>query len=113
MSTKQERVSYLVGWLEGFAGSAWAMCNVQEREVVCPELIAEYEDKVKELRETLKEVIYPMCDTGPYIVKTVPLVNQPTDFTPKVTFNSGEGAEWRTAFANGGEKESGAVSTAS
>ena len=67
MSTKQEHVSYLVGWLEGFAGSAWALCNVQEREVVCPELIAEYEDKVKELRETLD-----------------------TDFTSKVTFKPGE-----------------------
>lgn len=46
----RERITYLVGWLEGFSGSIWAMCNVQEREVVCPELIAEYEDKVKELR---------------------------------------------------------------
>lgn len=90
MSTKQERVSYLVGWLEGFSGSLWAMCNVQEREVVCPELIAEYEDKVKELRDALEEVIYPMGSTVPYIVKTVPLAEQPVDMTPKVTFKAGE-----------------------
>lgn len=89
MSTKQERFSYLVGWLEGFSGSIWAMCNVQEREVVAPEAVAEYEEKVKELREALAE--RPTYDTGPNIVETVPLVKQPVDMTPKITFTAGEG----------------------
>lgn len=84
-----ERISYLVGWLEGFSGSIWAMCSAQEREVVAPEAVAEYEKKVKELREALAE--RPMYDTGPYIVKTVPLVKQPVDMTPKVTFMAGDG----------------------
>lgn len=98
-----ERISYLVGWLEGFSGSIWAMCNVQEREVVVPEAVAEYEEKVKELREALKENKYPMCDTGPFTVKTMPCTNPesitigspyfptvPIDLTPKITFKSGE-----------------------
>lgn len=85
-----ERISYLVGWLEGFSGSIWAMCNVQEREVVVPEAVAEYEEKVKELREALAE--RPMSDTGPYTVKTVPLSTPPIDLTPKITFKSGEDA---------------------
>lgn len=85
-----ERISYLVGWLEGFSGSIWAMCNVQEREVIVPEAVAEYEDKVKELREALAE--RPMSDTGPFVVKTVPLVKQPVDMMPKITFTSGRDA---------------------
>lgn len=85
-----ERISYLVGWLEGFSGSIWAMCNVQEREVVVPEAVAEYEEKVKELREALAE--RPMYDTGPYVVKTVPLSTPPIDLTPKITFTTGEDA---------------------
>lgn len=84
-----ERTAYLLGWLEGFSGSIWAMCNVQEREVVAPEAVAEYEEKVKELREALAKL--PMSDTGPYIVKTMPLFTPSIDFTPKVTFKSGEG----------------------
>ena len=84
-----ERIAYLVGWLEGFSGSIWAMCSAQEREVVAPEAVAEYEKKVKELREALVE--RPMYDTGPYIVKTVPLSTPPIDLTPTITFKSGEG----------------------
>lgn len=84
-----ERITYLIGWLEGFSGSIWAMCNAQEREVVVPETVAEYEEKVKELREALAE--RPMCDTGPYIVKTVPMESKPVDLTPKVTFKAGDG----------------------
>lgn len=83
-----ERTAYLLGWLEGFSGSIWAMCNVQEREVVAPESVAEYDEKVKELREALAKL--PMSDTGPYIVKTVPLSTPPIDLTPKITFKPGE-----------------------
>lgn len=83
-----KRTAYLIGWLEGFSGSIWAMCTVQEREVVAPEAVAEYEKKVKELREALVE--RPMYDTGPYIVKTVPLSTPPIDLTPKITFKAGE-----------------------
>ena len=83
-----ERTAYLVGWLEGFSGSIWAMCSVQEHDVVAPEAVAEYEKKVKELREALAE--RPTYYTGPYIVKTVPPVNQPVDMTPKITFTTEE-----------------------
>lgn len=76
-----ERTAYLIGWLEGFSGSIWAMCNAQEREVVAPEAVAEYEEKVKELREALAE--RPMYDT---------VYTPPIDLTPKITFKSGEDA---------------------
>ena len=83
-----ERIAYLVGWIEGFSGSIWAMCSAQEREVVAPEAVAEYEKKVKELREALAE--RPMSDTGPFVVKTVPLSTPPVDMTPKITFTARE-----------------------
>ena len=85
-----ERTAYLLGWLEGFSGSIWAMCTVQESEVVAPESVAEYEKKVKELREALAKL--PMSDTCPFVVTTVPLVNQPVDMTPKITFTAEEDA---------------------
>ncbi|MBQ3339791.1 MAG: hypothetical protein IJG82_09430 [Atopobiaceae bacterium] len=85
-----ERTAYLLGWLEGFSGSIWAMCSVQEHEVVAPEAVDEYEKKVKELRETLAKL--PASDTGPFVVTTVPLAKQPVDMTPKITFTAEEGA---------------------
>lgn len=89
MSDKQERVSYLVGWLEGFSSTIWALVSTEDgAKLVSPETADEYDRTVKELRETLAE--RPIYDTGPYTVKTVPLSTPPIDFTPKITFKAGE-----------------------
>lgn len=89
MSTKQERVSYLVGWLEGFSTTVWALLSTNDgAKLVDASAGDEYERTVKELREALAE--RPTYYTGPYIVKTVPPVNQPVDMTPKITFTAGE-----------------------
>ena len=51
MSTKQERVSYLVGWLEGFSSTVWALVSTNDgAKLVSPENANEYDLTVKELR---------------------------------------------------------------
>lgn len=46
-----KRLSLLIGWLEGFSGSVWAMCTVQKQEVVTAESCAQYDLTVKLLKE--------------------------------------------------------------
>lgn len=79
------RTAYLIGWLEGFSTTVWALLSTNDgAKLVDASAGDEYERTVKELREAL--VDHSVCDTSPYVVKTVPLVNQPVDMTPKVTF---------------------------
>ena len=45
---------WLLGFLKGAMAGIWAMCNVQEREVVVPEAVAELEQRVDELTELVE-----------------------------------------------------------
>ncbi len=84
-----ERIAYLVGWLEGFSTTVWALLSTNDgARLVDASAGDEYDRNVKELREALAE--RPMSDTGPFVVKTVPLVKQPIDMTPKITFTARE-----------------------
>ena len=85
-----ERIAYLIGWLEGFSTTVWALLSTNDgAKLVDASAGEEYERTVKELREALAE--RTMSDTGPFVVKTVPLVKQPIDMTPKITFTAEEG----------------------
>ena len=85
-----ERTAYLIGWLEGFSTTVWALLSTNDgAKLVDASAGDEYERTVKELREALAE--RPMSDTGPFVVNTVPLVKQPIDMTPKITFMAKEG----------------------
>ena len=49
-----ERIAYLVGWLEGFSSTVWALVSTNDgAKLVSPETADEYDRTVKELRETL------------------------------------------------------------
>ena len=85
-----ERTAYLIGWLEGFTTTVWALlCTNDGAKLVDASAGEEYERNVRELREELEKS--SMSGVSPYVVKAVPLVGQPVDMTPKITFN--EGAE--------------------
>ena len=85
-----ERTAYLIGWLEGFTTTIWALlCTNDGAKLVDASAGEEYERNVRELREELEKS--SMSGVSPYVVKAVPLVSQPVDMTPKITFT--EGAE--------------------
>ena len=89
--TRDERVARCVGWLEGFSSTLWALVSTNDgAKMVDPSACDEYDKVVKELRETLEEIKYPICSTVPYTVKAVPLSTPPIDLTPKITFKAGE-----------------------
>ena len=49
-----ERTAYLLGWLEGFSSTVWALLSTNDgAKLVSPETADEYDRTVKELRETL------------------------------------------------------------
>lgn len=86
-----ERTAYLIGWLEGFSTTVWALLSTNDgARLVDASAGDEYDRAVRELKEALAE--RPMYDTGPYTVKTVPLSTPPVDMTPKVTFTAEEDA---------------------
>ena len=80
MSTKQERVSYLVGWLEGFSTTVWALLSTNDgAKLVDASAGDEYDTHVRLLREALFSPDCPIVavrsdtgPTGPYEVVTVP-----------------------------------------
>lgn len=85
------RTDYLIGWLEGFSTTVWALLSTDDgAKLVDASAGEEYERTVKELREAL--VDRQVRDTLPYVVKTMPTVGQPVDMTLKVTFKE-EGFE--------------------
>lgn len=54
MNTKQERVSYLVGWLEGFSTTVWALLSTNDgAKLVDASAGEEYDQHVRSLRESL------------------------------------------------------------
>lgn len=56
MSCKAEHISYLVGWLEGFSSTVWALVSTNDgAKLVSAETAGEYDERVRELRETLAE----------------------------------------------------------
>lgn len=61
MSTKQEHVSYLVGWLEGFSSTVWALlCTNDGAKLVDASAGEEYDQHVRSLRELLYD--YPITN---------------------------------------------------
>lgn len=83
-----ERTAYLVGWLEGFSTTVWALLSTNDgARLVDASAGDEYDRAVRELRDALAE--RPTSDTGPFVVT---LAKQPVDTTPKVTFTAGEDA---------------------
>ena len=55
MSPRQERLSYLAGWLEGFSSTVWALVSTGDgAKLVAPETANQYDEMVHELRETLE-----------------------------------------------------------
>ena len=80
-----KRTAYLIGWLEGFSMTVWALLSTDDgAKLVDASAGEEYERNVRELREELEKS--SMSGVSPYVVKAVPLVGQPVDMTPKVTF---------------------------
>lgn len=54
MNTKQEQVSYLVGWLDGFASTVWALVSTEDgAKLVDASAGEEYDQHVRSLRELL------------------------------------------------------------
>ena len=53
------QIAYDIGWLEGFSGAMWAMCEVQEKDVVSAEMCAAYETVVGQLRKNVLGIESP------------------------------------------------------
>lgn len=107
MSITDERVSYCLGWLEGFSTTVWALLSTDDgAKLVDASAGEEYDTHVKLLREALYSPDCPIVsDTGPFTVKTMPCTNlesitisspyiptAPIDMTPKGTYKAGEDA---------------------
>lgn len=54
MSIREERISYCIGWLEGFSTTVWALVSTNDgAKLVDPSACDEYDQHVRQLREAL------------------------------------------------------------
>lgn len=63
MSIREERISYCIGWLEGFSTTVWALVSTNDgAKLVDPSACDEYDKVVKKLREALYAPDCPIVD---------------------------------------------------